>query len=553
VLSSIVIKNFALIDSIDVEFYPGFNAVSGETGAGKSIIIDALRIALGERINSSMVRSGSISSTIEAVFTLEADFLKDHSDIKDILGDEDKLVINRTFTADGKGKIKANGLNITLAQLKTIGDRLVDFHGPHDHQALLQKESHITIIDSLSAVRVLLGDYKSLFSERAGLLAKLNEMGRDKSSREREIDLLSHQVKELSGLELTREKYDEYTSEQARINNTQELSACVGEMINLLDEGDSGMTASFMKAAGLMRKLNQIDEATNDLASELNLAHETVDNVLARLKNYIESLAFEPDRAQTVNEICDNYKAALRKYGPEIEDTAKFFHEAQARLDFLNNFDENDKSLRDDIAKLEKKLEAIAAEISEKRVKAAKGLKKTIEKELLELGFAKVLFDCKVTKVALKEDGFDDVEFYISPNPGEPLKPLADIVSGGESARIMLALKKALIKVDPVPVLIFDEIDAQIGGRLGTVTGLKLKELSRQRQVLVITHLAQIAAYADYHFKVSKAEKNKRTVTAIAKLDKDARVHELAQMMSGEKTTAVSITHAKDMLAQAKA
>jgi len=324
-------------------------------------------------------------------------------------------------------------------------------------------------------------------------------------------------------------------------------------MINILDEGDMGVTVNFMKAAGLMRKLNRIDETTSDLASELNLAHETVDNVLSRLKAYIDSLAFEPERSRTVNEVCDNYKDALRKYGPEIEDLLKFFNEAKTRLDFLNNFDENDKTLRDDIAKLEKKLETLAAEISEKRAKAAKALKKTIEKELLELGFAKVLFDCKITKVALKEDGFDDVEFYISPNPGEPLKPLADIVSGGESARIMLALKKALIKVDPVPVLIFDEIDAQIGGRLGTVTGLKLKELSRQRQVLVITHLAQIAAYADNHYKVAKAEKNKRTITTIEKLDKDQRVHELAQMMSGEKTTAVSITHAKDMLAQAKA
>jgi len=551
-LTSIAIKNFALIDSIEVELYAGFNAISGETGAGKSIIIDALRIALGERINSSMVRSGNLSSTIEAVFKLEPDFLKDHPDIEELLSGEESLIIKRNFTADGKGKIKVNGLNMTLGELKKIGDRLVDFHGPHDHQALLQKESHITMLDSLSAVRGMLHDYKILFSERAGLLARLNEMGRDKNSREREIDLLSHQVKELSGLELTREKYDEYISEQARINNTQELSVCVGEMINILDEGDMGVTANFMKAAGLMRKLNRIDETTSDLASELNLAHETVDNVLTRLKAYIDSLAFEPERSRTVNEVCDNYKNALRKYGPEIEDLLKFFNEAKTRLDFLNNFDENDKTLRDDIAKLEKKLETLAAEISEKRVKAAKALKKTIEKELLELGFAKVLFDCKITKVALKEDGFDDVEFYISPNPGEPLKPLADIVSGGESARIMLALKKALIKVDPVPVLIFDEIDAQIGGRLGTVTGLKLKELSRQRQVLVITHLAQIAAYADTHYKVAKAEKNKRTITTIEKLDKDQRVHELAQMMSGEKTTAVSIIHAKDMLAQAK-
>jgi DNA repair protein RecN (Recombination protein N) len=551
-LSSLTIKNFALIDELSVDFATGLSAISGETGAGKSIIIDALRIALGERINSSMVRSGAANCVIEAVFALEKDFLKDNPDISEHLADEESLIINRTFTADGKGKIKINGLNVSLAQLKSIGDRMVDFHGPHDHQALLQKESHILMLDSLSNTRMILGEYKGLFHERAQLLAKLQEMSRDKSSREREIDMLSHQVKELSALELTREKYDEYISEQAKMNNTQELSACVGEMINILSEDEASVVSNLMKAASLMRKLNRIDATTEELATEMNVAHEGIDNVISRLNEYVAGLEFEPDRAERVNTICDNYKDALRKYGSEIEDVAKFFNESKARLDFLNNFDENDKTLREDIAGVESKLKQIAQSISELRLKAAKILKKTIEKELLELGFAKVLFDCKITLVDLREDGFDDVEFYISPNPGEPLKPLADIVSGGESARIMLALKKALIKADKVPVLIFDEIDAQIGGRLGTVTGMKLKELSAQRQVLVITHLAQIAAYADTHFKVAKKEKSGRTVTTLNTIDGDGRISELAQMMSGSSESKASLTHARDMLLQAQ-
>ena len=324
-LTSLTIKNFALIEELDLDLAAGLTAVSGETGAGKSIIIDALRIALGERINSSMVRSGTAGATIEAVFTLGDDFLDDNFDIKEILGEEDSLILSRTFTADGKGKIKINGLNATLAQLKTIGDRLVDFHGPHDHQSLLQKDSHIRMLDALSQTRAELDAYKVIFNKRAILLARLNEMGRDKATREREVDLLSHQVKELSGLELTKEKYEESLSEQARINNTQELSACVGEMIDILEGDDSGVVANFMKTAGLMRKLNRIDEATLDMAQELNAAHEATDNVLSRLHEYINSLEFEPERAQTVNAICDKYKDVLRKYGPEIEDAAKFY------------------------------------------------------------------------------------------------------------------------------------------------------------------------------------------------------------------------------------
>ncbi len=551
-LTSITIKNFALIEDLSVDFESGFNAISGETGAGKSIIIDALRIALGERIDSSQVRDTSVPCVLEAVFQLSADFLNANENVREFLTAENELMINRIFTADGKGKIKINGLAVTLAQLKAIGDKLVDFHGPHDHQALLSQESHIGMLDSLSGIDGLLAEYKDIFSRRTVLKAKLAGMQNDARTRERELDLLGHQIKELSPLELNPARYEEYLSQQARINNTQELSGCVGEMINLLQEGDISVTAGLMKVSALMKKLNRIDESTASLSQELGAAQEAADSVLNKLQEYINSLEFDPERAAKINELCDSYADALRKFGPKIEDAALFFQKARERFYFLNDFEHNDRQIRDDIAQLEEKLTAIAGQLSDKRAKAAKILKKTIEKELLELGFTKVLFDCRMTRADFKDDGFDDVEFYISPNPGEPLKPLADIISSGESARVMLALKKALIKADSVPVLIFDEIDAQIGGRLGLVTGGKLKELSRVRQVLVITHLAQIASFAGVHYKVFKKVKAGRTVTGIEALNGEARIKELAQMMGGSHESGVSLKHAQEMFAQAQ-
>ncbi|MFH1503896.1 MAG: DNA repair protein RecN [Candidatus Omnitrophota bacterium] len=552
-INSITIRNFGLIDDLSLELGAGLNALSGETGAGKSIIIDALRICLGARMNSSQIRDSGQPCILEVVFDLSIEILEQNSLVKDFLSQEEtSLIISRVYTSDGKNKIKINGLSAAVAQLKEIGSILIDLHGPHDHQMLLARESHIGMLDRLSGINDLLALYRGSFDRFTELNQQLQEIQRNTQSRERELDTIAYQLKELSQVDLNQEKYFQSLTEQTRLNNTEELCRRASEIIGLLEDDNSGLEESIRKIFVLMNKLNRVDETTNDFTRDLNLVQEASNQLLSKLNEYAQSLNFDSGQAVKINKTCDIYNSLLRKYGPEIKDVFAFFNQAQQRHEFLINLEHSDKELKQEKIQLEKELSRIAEQISAKRFKTTKSLKNIIEKELLELGFNKVIFDCKIEKTAFRNDGCDDLEFYISPNPGEPLRPLADIVSSGESARVMLALKKALVKADPVPVLIFDEIDAQIGGRLGTVTGVKLKELSYGRQVIVITHLPQIASFADTHYKVIKQVNLGRTAISVLKLTDSSRIKELAQMMSGSEETKISLSHAKDMLIHAQ-
>jgi DNA repair protein RecN (Recombination protein N) len=294
-----------------------------------------------------------------------------------------------------------------------------------------------------------------------------------------------------------------------------------------------------------------VDENTQPLMEQLEQIQELSDDFIASLKDYVDSLSFEPSFADEVNKKCDVYDDLLRKYGPTFDVMKSFYTTARKQYDMLANFEHNDVELRERLKQAETELKRSARKITKERGRTAALLKKTIESELVELGIKHVEFEVRMESKDFDSEGQDRVVFYISPNAGEGLKPLAQIVSSGEAARVMLALKKALTKVDPVPVLIFDEIDAQIGGRLGSVIGKKLKEISRDRQIILITHLPQIASFGDKHFKVTKSVESGRTMTHIEELKKDARVQELAKMMSGERKSEISLHHAQDMLVQA--
>jgi DNA repair protein RecN (Recombination protein N) len=301
-----------------------------------------------------------------------------------------------------------------------------------------------------------------------------------------------------------------------------------------------------------MRSLGSIDQNTAELSDKLAGIQANTHELLRDLRIYIDNLSFDPDEAKDINRKYDGYYDILRKYGPSIEDARDFYLKTKGRYDFLNNLEHNDEELKEKLAAIIKDLGREAQKITAERKKISAALKKTIEGELKELGMPHIQFECRVEKTEFNTDGQDSVTFFISPNAGEGLKPLSEIVSSGEAARVMLALKKALVKVDPIPVLIFDEIDAQIGGRLGTITGQKLRDLSKNRQVILITHLPQIASFADLHFKITKKVENNRTSTAIELLTKDTRIKELAKMMSGEKESAISVAHANDMLQKAQ-
>ena len=552
-ITQLTIQNYGLIDRISLEFGEGLNVLTGETGAGKSILIGALRYALGERFDTGQMREVKSPCIVELVVELSSALIAENTLFTEFLeGDDRSIIINRTYTPDGKNKIRINGFSVTLSQLKEIGNLLVDFHGPNDHQMLLEATSHIKILDRLSAaIAPLKKAYTVFYDEYINIQRALRQVQDGALSRERDMDLYNHQVRELGRVSLDKKKYDETIEKEMQLQNRERLHENVSALIGIFENEESGVSEAVAKAFPFLKALSSIDKNTAELSTKVESLQLLSDEILSELRGYEDGLSFEPEESRQLAERCDAYHDIIRKYGPTIEDAAKFYKDAKERYDFLVNLEHNDGELRENLKKVEKSLKEAAASITKERRKGAEALSKTIELQLKELGIAHVRFECRISPVAPGSDGADDVAFFISPNLGEELKPLAVIVSSGEAARVMLALKKALTRVDPIPILIFDEIDAQIGGRLGTIIGKKLCELAEERQVILITHLPQIAGFAGRHFKVLKKVTGSRTLTTVELLDRAGRIQEMAKMMSGEKASGVSLTHAEEMLVKA--
>ncbi|MBF0593937.1 MAG: DNA repair protein RecN [Candidatus Omnitrophica bacterium] len=550
-LESLMIRNFGIIEHTTMAFTSGLNTLTGETGAGKSILIDALRFALGERFQSSYLRDGADVCTVEAIFSLKPSFLKTLPNWDDFKSDDHTLIIQRSVSADGRNKAKLNGLAIPIAQLKEIGDLLIDFHGPNDHQQILAEDQHLVIIDALTVFIPSLKEYQRDFDQFSQTKNKLSQLQELAISRERDISLLSHQINELEQVPLTEEDLAEIERDRIKINNAEKLYTHITQTMAILENDEVSLESLLSKAFKPLQHLSDIDDNAAVFLNSLSTLQESAGALLNDLRDYADSLSFDPGFAQSINSRYDAYIDIKRKYGPTLSDAKKFYNEAKIKFSLLNDFEQNEDDLRNDLKTKENSLTKQAKAVTLQRKKTALLLKTTIENELKELGFKSISFETRFENAPLSHRGADKVVFFISTNTGEELKPLADIVSSGEAARLMLAIKRALMKVDPVPVLIFDEVDAQIGGRLGTVIGTKLKEISQHRQVILITHLPQIAAFANTHFKISKTVDKGRTRTVVESLETRDRVNELAHMMGGDLVSAVAVKHAKDMLSEA--
>jgi len=560
-LGQLTIENFGLIERLTVEFTDKLNILTGSTGAGKSILIDGLRFALGERLNPAQIRDPQKPCIIEIVFELRDKKLLENENIKEFLAfseGESQLIINRQYLPDsltatgGRTKIKINGFNVTVAQLKKLGDHLIDFHGAHDHQLLFTEDHHIGILDQLTDFGPAQEHYRVSYEKYQHIKKELSLLEDMATSRDRDLELVAHQVKELEQVPLVQESYEKICAEQVRINNAEKLYSHASSLLQILEGEDGSLADIVRKSFSPLRSLTQTDSQTAVFEQYLNNIQDNSEQLLSELRDYLDRLSFEPGEAAETSRKFDLYDDIKRKYGPTLENAAKFFEVAKEKYSLLMNFEESGSELREKLAEEQKELKKYAQKLTAARKKSAVLLKETIEKELKDLGIEHVAFEARILADEFHASGQDKVVFYISPNAGVDLKPLAEIVSSGEAARLMLALKKALIKVDPIPVLIFDEIDAQIGGRLGTITGKKLKELSQNRQVILITHLPQIASFADSHFKVLKKVSGGKTTTAVNLLDKDERVKELAEMMSGSAKSDISLSHAQSMLSSAK-
>lgn len=550
-LASLRIRNFALVESLEWEIPTGFVAITGETGAGKSILIGGLQLLLGERADKSAIRAGQKECVVEAVIQLP-----DSSPVHALLEkagiepcEEGQLLLKRVVSATGTGRQHANGSPCTLALLREIGERLVDLHGPHDHQSLFSREAQTRLLDAFAGATDAAAAYREARRAWLALEREREESDTDRLAREREIDLLEHQVSEIENAALQPGEEETLIARQQTAANARRLRELAASLADALGEAEDSVTdrlAAVLKLARELAKLDPTQTAPVDRVAAL--AEETSD--LARtFASYGSGL--DTDSAATLADIemrLDTIQALKRKYGSSIEEILEFGTRAAKRLEELRATVSRREGLAEEIGKARKKTLDAGAALSRLRTAAAPKLAGAVRKHLQDLGFPKVGFSVDLQKGGdPAADGLETVEFVFAPNPGEPAQPLRAIASSGEISRVMLALKTTLASQDEIPILVFDEIDANVGGEVAHAVGAKMREIGRLRQVLCITHLPQVASAAPAHFAVRKSVADGRTVSIVQPLDTAAREEEIARMLGSRKGDA-ALAHARELL-----
>jgi DNA repair protein RecN (Recombination protein N) len=552
-LTELSVENFALIERARLSFGPGLNLLTGETGAGKSILLDALGAVLGERVGADLVRHGAERARIEGVFSLDdgADVrVRAALDAVGIAPEDHLLILTREIALTGKGGARINGRTVTVATLKAVGDALVDIHGQHAHQSLLAVEHHAELLDAWAGSKVL-----ALRSEVAVAAAKattaereLSDLRRDARERARTLDLLRFQDAEIAAAALQPGEDDLLAAERLRVGGAEKLHAAAAAAYSALrDQAAEGLSA----AVAELERAVALDPALAPLLESLQSALYLAEDAARDVRHYRDGVEFNPERLAEIESRLDLLKTLKRKYGETIDDVLRYHAEISERRALLENADERLAALEQAAQVAQAALTERAARLTAARQKAAKPFATAILKELGELAMGATRFAVGIEPRPPGPTGADSIEFLIAPNPGEPLRPLAKIASGGEISRVMLALKSILARASAVPTVIFDEIDTGIGGRTGTVLGQKLHALGRSAQILCVTHLAPIAARGDTHIRIEKRVEGARTAVAVCNLAGDDRVAEIARMLGGKATAAV-LTHARELLAEGR-
>jgi len=569
-LTELRIENFAIIDKLALDFNPGLVIFTGETGAGKSIIMDALDMLLGGRIDVSVIRADADRATVEGLFKLEGaekDAVLEALKREDLQDDENYVTLAREVRREGRNTARVNGRTVNVALLKEIGAFLVDIHGQTEHLSLLDIRSHPGLLDRFAEANALLGSYRQTYSQVQIVRRQLSELRAAQADSERRLEMLTFQADEIESAVLQPGEDEQLRQERDRLANAETLAANAQEAQGLIDEGTPETPAisdQLGQAVAALSSLARVDPSQTELAAQAETLLESLSEISRSLSDYMEKVEYNPKRLEEVEERLDLILHLMRKYGGSIEAVIAFGANARKQLDTINTAAEKIVELQTKEATLLAELAKRGTALSAKRKKAAESLSKSIEAELDDLKMASARFGVDFqtkadpqglpladgSHVAFDANGFDRVEFLVEPNPGEGLKPLAKIASGGETSRLMLALKNVLARADQIPTLVFDEIDQGIGGRVGGVVGQKLWHLGRAHQVMCITHLPQLAAFGDQHFQVEKIVENGRTTTQVKRLEGDGRLLELAQML-GEVSES-TLHSANDLLQSAR-
>lgn len=534
-LSLLKVKNLALVDELEWQLDTGLVGVTGETGAGKSIIVGALKLVLGERADKALIRTGEASCVVEAVFDVP-----DVAALNAVLTeygldacDDGQLIVKRVI-GQSSNKQFVNNSPATLGVMKRLGVHLVDLHGPHDHQGLLSTERQLAMLDAYAGAVELSGRYRSAWRtwrEKSGALEDFQNSG---MASERELDLLRHQLQEIDMAQPEPDEENELEAMYQRAANSSHLSELVSGAIGLLSGGDESLMESLGKLQKVSRDLEKLDPGLRDTLVGVDKSSLELQEVENGLVDYLDDLNTDPAELLRLEERVNTLESLKRKYGPTLEDVLQHREEISQRLDTVENRSEHLQQLSDEVDAARAVADELGRKLSEQRRKAAPKLAREIARHLVELGFMQAAFEVRLVGHSKPgASGLEDVEFEFGPNPGEPMKPLRQIASSGEISRVMLSVKSALAEQDATPLMVFDEIDANVGGEIAGAVGRKMAHLGQQHQVVAITHFPQVAAMAAHHFVVSKEVEDGRTCSRLVAVQGEARVNEIVRMLGG--------------------
>lgn len=558
-LTSISIKNIALIKKLELDFSEGLNILSGETGAGKSIIIDSLNFVLGERADKTLIRHGESVAEVEASFYFgENQKIRDLLDEYGIEREDDVVILRRTMNVSGRNDVRVNGRNATNSMLKAISSLLCDIHGQHEHQSLLKSSTHIDILDNfgeneLANKKV---EFSKLMSEYKDICKKLSEIG-NAQERARELDMLEYAIKEIDGAELYEGIEEEITANRVKYQNAGRLIESVKFAESILSSGE-GHTAqdTVYRAYNTLLGALKFDQELSEFTSRLDSVKIEIDDIASSLSSLLNGYEFNPEIADETERKYDLIKSLKRKYGSTVQEILDYLESAKQRKQLLEDLSENGDKLEEQKVIFEDKIYKIAKELSDIRKKVALKLEKAISFELSELGMGGTLFKIDFAELPERDRhmeyvtsiGFDTVEFLISPNKGEPLRPLSKIISGGEMSRFMLALKVIIASIDGIGTLVFDEIDTGISGKIAFEVAKKLYKISKSAQVIAITHLPQLAAIADVNYLIEKKTESDSTNTYVTVLSEQNKINEISRLAGGVDKSEFGTNHAKDLI-----